>query len=199
MIKKLLIVLILSTVGATADLVCQSFYIYDVRSVQIPRVEISRYDDIMRRVAMREPMDWRLLLAIAHHESGFRPDAVSSKGARGIMQVRPIVARHFNIPVALINDVETNVMLAAKLLRSNEKDMNIAAGTPLYDRLALVLACYNAGDRHVTTARRAARLHGLDPNSWVDVSRFLNRPQTTAFVRNVMEQYAEYCMIVPIA
>lgn len=175
-------------------------FIYDVRRawMRIPEAEISEYDDVLRRVGAREGVDWRLLSAIAYHESRFLHNVVSPKGARGIMQVRPVVARHFNVPTSLITDVETNVMLAAKLLRTVEDGLGLPPGVPRRDRMSLVLACYNAGDGRVATARRRVRDAGGDANSWSDVSRYLNRRQTNAFVRQVIAQYSDYCLLASL-
>ena len=46
---------------------------------------ISAYDGIMRRAAAEAGQDWRLLSAIAYHESRFDPNAVSKAGAMGLM------------------------------------------------------------------------------------------------------------------
>lgn len=176
---------------------------------------ISQYDDVIRRVAEREGCDWRFLSAIAYHESRFKPNVVSNKGACGIMQIMPVVARHFNVPQELISDTETNVTLAAKLLKDIENSIKLPSGTAEMDRMCMVLACYNAGVGHIADARRLAGKHGYSPNSWSDVSRFLelkSQPdyysdevvrngvfrgsrQTLAFVNNVMGQYDSYCML----
>jgi membrane-bound lytic murein transglycosylase MltF len=167
-------------------------YTYDVYSTWMKQEPISQYDRLLQRVGMQEGVDWRLLSAIAYHESRFRHHVVSSAGARGIMQVRPVVARHFNVPTAHITDLETNVMLAAKLLRAIEEGLDLPADTPPDDRTGLILAAYNAGEAHVATARRRARAAGHNPNSWADVAPYLGRRQTTAFVRKVTSLYSEY-------
>lgn len=41
----------------------------------------------------KEGYDWRLISAIAYSESRFNPYVVSRKGAKGLMQVMPRVAR----------------------------------------------------------------------------------------------------------
>lgn len=173
---------------------------------------ISPYDDIIRLVAQREGLDWRFLSAIAYHESRFKPHVVSRVGARGIMQVMPVVARNFNIPVEEIVDTETNVTLAAKLLKNIENSMGFASSISGRDKMSILLACYNAGTGHVTDARRLARKYGYDADCWEHVSRFLrlkSQPeyyndevvrngafrsgvQTSSFVENVMEQYNNY-------
>jgi soluble lytic murein transglycosylase-like protein len=59
----------------------------DLSSGQLPSVSRTLYEK-----ALFYGIDYRLALAIMAVESNFRNDAVSSAGARGIMQIRPILA-----------------------------------------------------------------------------------------------------------
>lgn len=181
---------------------------------QMPCI-ISQYDDIMRKVATEQGQDWRLMSAIAYSESRFTEDLVSRQGAAGLMQIRPIVARHFNIPVEMIDDVETNIRLAGMLLSELEDMLRLPASTPTSDRLSIILASYNAGVGHVMDARRLARLNGENPDSWATVSRYLELKsdptyyeneavrsgkftgsrQTNGYVREVMRKYDQYCAL----
>lgn len=176
---------------------------------------ISRFDPIMQRVGEEEGQDWRLMSAIAYSESRFIEDLVSSQGASGIMQIRPVVARHFNVPVDDIDDTETNIRLAGMLLTELADMLRIPAATPTEDRLSIILASYNAGIGHVLDARRLARAEGANPNSWGDVSRYLQlkadpayyeldivksgkftgSKQTLGYVSQVMRKYNQYCRI----
>ena len=59
----------------------------DLSSGQLPSVARTLYEK-----AIFYGIDYRLALAIMAVESNFQNDAVSSAGARGIMQIRPILA-----------------------------------------------------------------------------------------------------------
>jgi soluble lytic murein transglycosylase len=59
----------------------------DLSSEQIPSVAKLLYEE-----ANVHGIDYRLVLAIMAVESNYRTDAVSQAGARGIMQIRPILA-----------------------------------------------------------------------------------------------------------
>jgi soluble lytic murein transglycosylase len=59
----------------------------DLSSEQIPSVAKLLYEE-----ANFHGIDYRLVLAIMAVESNFRTDAISRAGARGIMQIRPILA-----------------------------------------------------------------------------------------------------------
>lgn len=121
----------------------------------------------------KEGYDWRLISAIAYSESRFNPYVVSRKGAKGLMQVMPRVARQFGVQGDLM-DPENNVLLALKVLGKIEKSLDFAPGTSSADRMKIVLACYNAGLGHVLDARSLARKYGANPDSWSDVSTYLS-------------------------
>lgn len=186
-------------------------------SVQTPVEEepsylISRFDDIMRKVGEEQGQDWRFMSAIAYSESRFIENLESYQGAKGIMQIRPVVARHFNVPVDTISDTETNVRLAGMLLSELGAMLRLPKSTPEQDRLSIILASYNAGIGHVLDARRLARAEGANPNSWADVSRYLELKstpdyyemdivkcgkftgsgQTISYVKQVMRKYNQY-------
>ncbi len=174
---------------------------------------ISAYDELFRRVGSEVGADWRLLSAIAYHESRFTADIVSRRGARGLMQIMPSVARHFDVPQERLLDPETNVRLANQLLNEIARTMRFSSGASDADRLSIVLAGYNSGVGHVADARRLARAYGENPDSWAVVSRYLELKsapeyynhevvrsgrfsgyrQTLAYVSDVMERYDSYC------
>ena len=168
-------------------------------------------DDLFRDMCEKEGYDWRLISAIAYSESRFNPYVVSRKGAKGLMQVMPRVARQFGVQGDLM-DPENNVLLALKVLGKIEKSLDFAPGTSSADRMKIVLACYNAGLGHVLDARSLARKYGANPDSWSDVSTYLslksdpevvkddavkcgrfNSSQTLAFVNKVFSKYTTYC------
>ncbi len=178
--------------------------------------KISVYDNMIRTISETEGHDWRLMSAIAYHESRFMPDLTSRSGARGLMQIMPSVARQFDVPTEQIADPETNIRLANKLLSTLAKMLRFPEGTPETDRMSIILASYNGGIGHVNDARRLARLHNENPNSWEVVSRYLelkSQPeyyendvvkcgrftgsrQTRAYVRDVIGRYDKYCRTV---
>lgn len=176
---------------------------------------ISAYDNLIRSISEREGHDWRLMSAIAYHESRFTADITSRSGACGLMQIMPSVARHFNVPAESISDPETNIWLANKLLSTISTTLRFPEGTSEKDRMSIILASYNSGIGHVNDARRLARLHGENPNSWEVVARYLRLKaepeyyesevvkcgrftgsrQTLAYVDDVIGRYDKYCRI----
>lgn len=179
---------------------------------------ISAYDNIIRSVSRKEGTDWRLMSAIAYHESRFTSDIVSPRGARGLMQIMPIVARQFGIPADAVADPATNVWLANRLVKKIDRTFRFPKHVSEQDRMCIILASYNGGIGHVSDARRLAALHGEDPNSWEVVARYLQLKadpayyenevvkygkfsgsrQTLAYVDDVMGRYTKYCRIASL-
>ena len=176
---------------------------------------ISPYDDLMKVVGYESGLDWRLLSAIAHTESHFNAEAVSHRGAMGLMQIMPHIGEHFGLTAEELLLPQNNVRAAAALLEEIASMIKVPQSASVEDAMSLVLACYNGGLGHVADARRLARAYGANMNSWEDVAHYLSLKsepeyyehevvsygkftgsrQTIAYVRNVMKRYRRYCSI----
>src|SRR5687768_360031 len=53
------------------------------------------YSNIVVPLSRKHGLDWRLVTAIMAAESSFNPCAISPKGAMGLMQIMPAVAKDF--------------------------------------------------------------------------------------------------------
>jgi soluble lytic murein transglycosylase-like protein len=96
----------------------------------------SRIDEIIVMAATRHGIEPLLLFSVMHQESAFNSEAVSPKGARGLMQLMPATAARFG--VKNIFDPEQNIHAAAQYLRFL---------LDLFDGdVSLALAGYNAGE-----------------------------------------------------
>lgn len=95
-------------------------------------------EDIFSRASEKYGVPANLLKAVAKAESGFRPDAVSSCGAQGIMQLMPSTAHSLGVENSF--DPEQNIMGGAKYLSG----LLSRYGDP-----KLALAAYNAGSGNV--------------------------------------------------
>jgi soluble lytic murein transglycosylase-like protein len=117
---------------------------------------------LVEQAARRRGLDPALVLAVVSVESGFRPQAVSPKGAQGLMQLMPRTAASLGVEDAL--DPEQNLDAGVRHLESLLK---------LYDgNLTRALAAYNAGQGAV------ARHGGVPPYR-----------ETREYVRRVLERY----------
>lgn len=104
------------------------------------------FEPYILQAARRYAVDPRALWAIAFLETGFRPELISPKGARGMMQFMPGTAARFGLSNP--HDPLAAIEAAARYARflSNRYSYNPA----------LVLAAYNAGEGAVD-----AYLHGI--------------------------------------
>jgi soluble lytic murein transglycosylase len=68
-------------------------YVRD-ENVQLEDRELRTISEVVYKESMRYNIDYRLVLALMKIESNFRFDAVSEKGARGLLQVKPSLARY---------------------------------------------------------------------------------------------------------
>jgi hypothetical protein len=103
------------------------------------------FNDLIGPLAEAHRVDARLVHAVVAVESAYRPDAVSPKGAMGLMQLMPATARQYAVRDPY--DPRANLEAGIRHLRG------------LLDRyeLPLALAAYNAGEGAV------ARHGGIPP------------------------------------
>ena len=107
--------------------------------------QLKKYEPFLRAASSEFAVELALLKAIVAAESGFDPDAVSPKGAIGLMQVMPATAARYGLAgdktrtlEMKLRDPQTNIRLGARYLADLFK---------LYPRQQdLVLASYNAGE-----------------------------------------------------
>lgn len=158
-----------------------------------PHHLISKYDRLFQRVGFEVGMDWHLLSAIAYKESRFEPTLRSRRGAVGLMQIMPLTAKHFNVPVELLEDPTLNVMISAKVLLELENSFNFG-NAPKEERMKIILAGYNSGLTNLREARKAASKKGANYNRWDELKYYgkLNNPETRSFVDGVMRKWQEY-------
>jgi hypothetical protein len=125
----------------------------------------SSYAGIIDRAAVTHGVDPQLVRAVIRVESAYRSDAVSRKGAIGLMQLMPDTVRRYAVRDPF--DPEANIGAGVQHLRG------------LLDRfgLTLALAAYNAGESAVERfggippyqetrdyVRRVLALSGLVPS-----------------------------------
>lgn len=126
---------------------------------------ISKYDNLFKKYAPGIDWDWRLLAAQSYAESKFNPNARSWVGARGLMQIMPRTGRGYGAPLRSLNNPETSVKVAAKLLK--DLDRYLLDYVPNdKERVKFVIGAYNVGIAHVYDAIRLAEKYGLDPRKW---------------------------------
>ncbi|RYD16651.1 MAG: lytic transglycosylase domain-containing protein [Lysobacteraceae bacterium] len=132
---------------------------------RIGAARTSEFKREFKAAARRTKVDEAWLRAIAHAESAYDPKAVSDKGAMGVMQLMPEVARELGVADPF--DAAQSIMGGARHLAWLEAQYG--------GDLVLVAAAYNAGIGAVTQ-------HGGVP-PW---------PETREYVAKVEVLYARY-------
>lgn len=97
------------------------------------------YDKLISSAAKAWNLDFAVMKAIMHAESLFDPDALSTAGARGLMQLMPATARELG--VRDVGDPQENIEAGARYLRIL---LDLYGGN-----MELALAAYNAGHGNV--------------------------------------------------
>lgn len=136
-----------------------------------PRISRQDSERLIRAVARMYDLDPSLLAAIARVESGGNPEAISPKGAEGMMQLMPATAIRFGVLDPF--DPVSNVLGAARFLAFLRTYHPRGDGTaPSVMTLAEMLAAYNAGEGAVDKYR------GIPPYA-----------ETQEYVRRVLIAY----------
>lgn len=99
----------------------------------------ARYDGVVEEVARTYGLDSALLHAVISVESQYRPDAVSPKGAAGLMQLMPVITKHYGVanPLDPVQNLHGGAKYLSYLLKQFDNDVSLA------------LAAYNAGETAV--------------------------------------------------
>lgn len=139
------------------------------------RPNAARFEALIQQYAKMHTVDPALVKAVIAVESAYQPDAVSPKGALGLMQIIPDTAARYGIvgdrkgsAVKKLLDPATNLRVGTRHLRG--------LLLRFADDLDLVLAAYNAGEGAV---ERYART----------IPPF---PETRTYVKLVQKFYGSY-------
>ena len=97
---------------------------------------------LIASAATQHQLEPKLLRGVIEQESGARPCAVSSKGARGLMQLMPATLEQFKVddPFDARQNIEAGATFLQQLLDKYKGDLKLA------------LAAYNAGPGTVDQA-----------------------------------------------
>jgi len=128
-------------------------------------LDSKNFDSIISEYAKRYQIDFALIKAMIRAESGFNPQAVSRKGARGLMQLMPETALRMKVSNAFDpkENIEGGVRYFKYLLSLFNNDLRLS------------LAAYNAGENIV------AQLGTIPPYR-----------ETVDYVRRVLNYYRSY-------
>lgn len=180
---------------------------------------VQRYGPIVQSYSRKYDLDWRLVLAVMRHESRFMADAVSHRGAFGLMQIMPATQAELAGKLGVTetetpsNNIKAGIYHLQQLYRSID-------AVDEENHIRLTLAAYNAGLNRILDAQDVASFLGDKPSEWDAVKSTLpllskryqslhsniwrsGRPragnfsdwrQTINYVESVMSYYDHYQM-----
>ncbi|MDI3479329.1 MAG: rane-bound lytic murein transglycosylase, partial [Rikenellaceae bacterium] len=174
--------------------------------------KLTPYDKILKKYGKEYGIDWRLVAALIYNESKFNVNAISSKGAFGIIQIMPETAEMYGITAQ--SPIDEQIKVSFKILNNykitlkqffkNEKDLYKA-----------MIASYNLGLGHILDAINLAIKYDGEIYNWEQVSKWLlNKAQkkyysdpivrngycygrlTVYFVNIVFDTYENYVQLI---
>jgi membrane-bound lytic murein transglycosylase F len=126
----------------------------------------------LRKFSGLYDVDYRLVLAVAEHESRFNRMALSPRGASGLLQIMPATGRELIAELNL-----SDLSHPAQHLRAGiyylAKLTALFNSAPPDQRTRLALAAYNAGPSRIYDAQELAAYLGEDPDSWSSIRHVL--------------------------
>jgi membrane-bound lytic murein transglycosylase F len=143
------------------------------------------YRDMFLAAGHESNIDWRLLAAISYQESHWNPNAVSSTGVRGMMQLTRITADSLGV-----TDRENPVEAIPAGARYFAHLHGRLSYIPEPDRTWFALAAYNVGIGHLQDARKLTASRGGDPDRWLDVKETLPLLAIRKFYSTLPHGYA---------
>ena len=159
----------------------------NIRNLILKKIYIKRYNEYVEEYSNQYNLDSNLVYAIIKAESNFKEDAISTRGAKGLMQIMDTtaldIAKDLNIEFDYkeILKPEYNIMFGTKYIH-----MLIEK----YGNISLALAAYNAGSGNVDKWIKEGTLNNNGDN-------IENIPfkETNNYVRKILRDYQIYVQI----
>jgi soluble lytic murein transglycosylase len=121
-------------------------------------INTDQYDMIIKQHSYNHGVDPSLVKAVMKAESNFNPQAVSPKGAQGLMQLMPDTARNMSVYDPF--DPDDNIRGGTKYLKLLDDTFQ--------GNLELILAAYNAGPNRV-------KEHNMNVPPFEETRNFIKR------------------------
>ncbi len=135
-----------------------------------------RFDRLIRDTvtSIWPQLDWQLIKCQIRQESDFKPDAISSCGAIGLMQILPETARELGFNREELFIPEKN--LRAGITYLYRQYYRLPEITNPVERIKFALASYNGGRGYINAALSLARKSSGPWRTWNYTKAFLAHP-----------------------
>lgn len=152
------------------------------QAVIIETLIISEFDGLIKEHASKYGFDWLLISAQVFAESSFNPEAVSRRGALGLMQIMPSTSKWLGTNPELLIEPEVNIELGCyynfKIYATIPNDMLEQ------EKLTLMLASYHSGPNRIKRLRNKY-------STWDKMEPHLPE-ETRIYVLRIWNKYSEY-------
>lgn len=164
---------------------------YSSHKMSIPKGAVSPYDAYFKIYAKEIGWDWRLLAAIAFHESRFDSSVVSRMGASGLMQLMPRTAASFGLKRADILNPEKNIEASVQYIKS--LNLMYRRVQDPKERIKFILASYNSGPAHIIDAMALAEKYGKNRYIWFEhVEVYLAKKSDPQYYQDEVVKYGYF-------
>ena len=127
--------------------------------VRSPRLAPEAIAHLVDQVAARVGIDAKLAHAVIRAESNYDPKAISSKGAMGLMQLMPVVAREYRLADPF--DPEGNLEAGMRHLQSLLKRFDVSRAVAAYNAGASAVLRYGGVPPYRETQQYVQRVMSL--------------------------------------
>ncbi len=130
---------------------------------------LPEYKQLIYKEAIKQGLDWKLIVAIVYQESKFDPEATSTNNIKGLMQVTSVAAEELGITDSLkpSTSIKAGIQYFDKMMKKFDHVDNH------HEKISFALASYNVGYGHVSDAVQIAKDMGLDPTKWQSLKKTL--------------------------
>lgn len=191
----------------------------DVQSSNVTGVGVkgAQFAPVVKRYAQKYGVDWVLVLAVMQQESKFDKNALSHRGAFGLMQIMPQTRLELEERLGVEETMSPGNNIKAGVFHLKRLSRAFSSASE-EDRTLLTLAAYNAGLGRIKDAQMLASHLGEDPLTWKGVraalpllsrryytlhqqvwpagepssGTFSDWRQTTNYVDRIQEYYGQY-------
>lgn len=126
---------------------------------------LEQYGPLVKKYSEMYGMDWVLVMAVMKQESRFNHEALSHRGAYGLMQIMPLTQVELTEKLGIDEALTPRNNIKAGVYRLRQL-YGVYSHATHEDRIKLMLAAYNGGVRRINDAQHVAEFLGNDPNSW---------------------------------